>query len=419
MAGDEGWSRPTGRRDLTRAGTLLRQGEVARAFAVAHEVAATAKENADERLALDALSVEADLLLSLGRVEDVLTLALDAAEALARRPRTPSSGFAVRGVVAEAALELGDVDLGARVLDPAAPGGGSLHPRFTLASARLRLILGAGSGTGIDATDHPTAKQDLPAWTFRVEATWWSRGPAAALALVQDVPLELATSADTWATLQFATTGLRVCADLGASTTGDGESRLALDVADALVRLVDARDLAEARMAASRTTRAAEEADWLAERARLRHYAPLSSWWLSAAERWQAHGRPHREAYARWRLSQALADEGDQQGATEQLRRADATARSHGPLLRQVRATASRLGAASEPAPQDGLTPREREVMDLAASGLTSAGVGHRLGISPRTVGKHLENAYTKLGTNNRVSALRRFHGQDRPGEAG
>lgn len=53
-----------------------------------------------------------------------------------------------------------------------------------------------------------------------------------------------------------------------------------------------------------------------------------------------------------------------------------------------------------------GLTSRELEVLRLLQRGLTATAVGHLLGICPRTVSKHLEHAYAKLGCNNRVTAL-------------
>jgi DNA-binding CsgD family transcriptional regulator len=56
------------------------------------------------------------------------------------------------------------------------------------------------------------------------------------------------------------------------------------------------------------------------------------------------------------------------------------------------------------------LTDRELAVLDLAADGLITAAIARRLGISPRTVGKHLEQAYRKLGANDRVSAVLRAH---------
>lgn len=61
--------------------------------------------------------------------------------------------------------------------------------------------------------------------------------------------------------------------------------------------------------------------------------------------------------------------------------------------------------------PADGevaLTPREVEILALVARGLTAAAIGHGLGISARTVGKHLENAYAKLDRHDRLLAVER-----------
>ncbi|GAA2663204.1 helix-turn-helix transcriptional regulator [Streptomyces lunalinharesii] len=55
-----------------------------------------------------------------------------------------------------------------------------------------------------------------------------------------------------------------------------------------------------------------------------------------------------------------------------------------------------------------GLTPREISVLSLLAQCLTAATIGRRLGISPRTVHKHLENLYRKMGTTDRVATVLR-----------
>lgn len=57
------------------------------------------------------------------------------------------------------------------------------------------------------------------------------------------------------------------------------------------------------------------------------------------------------------------------------------------------------------------LTARELGVLDLMASGLIAAAIARQLGISPRTVSKHIENIYRKLGAHDRTSAVLR--GQD------
>jgi DNA-binding NarL/FixJ family response regulator len=44
-------------------------------------------------------------------------------------------------------------------------------------------------------------------------------------------------------------------------------------------------------------------------------------------------------------------------------------------------------------------------VLHLVAAGLTDAAIGHRLGCSPRTVDKHLEHIYRRLGVSCRTAA--------------
>ncbi len=52
-----------------------------------------------------------------------------------------------------------------------------------------------------------------------------------------------------------------------------------------------------------------------------------------------------------------------------------------------------------------GLSPREIDVLRLVAVGLTDADVGEQLSISRRTVGRHLESIYNKLGVGSRTAA--------------
>ncbi|MFJ9541135.1 LuxR C-terminal-related transcriptional regulator [Streptomyces sp. NPDC101225] len=54
------------------------------------------------------------------------------------------------------------------------------------------------------------------------------------------------------------------------------------------------------------------------------------------------------------------------------------------------------------------LTPRELTVLLLLADALTAAAIGRRLGISDRTVHKHVEKIYRKLGTRDRISTVLR-----------
>jgi len=52
-----------------------------------------------------------------------------------------------------------------------------------------------------------------------------------------------------------------------------------------------------------------------------------------------------------------------------------------------------------------GLTPREEEILALAAIGRSSRAIAAELVISEKTVRNHLEHIYAKAGVSNRASA--------------
>jgi len=52
-----------------------------------------------------------------------------------------------------------------------------------------------------------------------------------------------------------------------------------------------------------------------------------------------------------------------------------------------------------------GLTPREVEVLQLLAQGLSNKEIGERLVISPKTAGHHIEHIYSKIDASSRATA--------------
>jgi DNA-binding NarL/FixJ family response regulator len=60
-----------------------------------------------------------------------------------------------------------------------------------------------------------------------------------------------------------------------------------------------------------------------------------------------------------------------------------------------------------EPAPH-GLSEREREVLELIATGATNGEIASRLYLSPHTVKEHTSSVYRKLGVRNRAEAVQR-----------
>lgn len=125
---------------------------------------------------------------------------------------------------------------------------------------------------------------------------------------------------------------------------------------------------------------------WPLERARARlHYGE----WLRRARR-PAEARP---------LLAAALDAFERLGAE--------------PLAAIARSELRAAGVTTvAPGPNDGamlaLTAQERQIVVLAASGLTNREIGERLTLSPRTVASHLYHVYPKLGVSRRHE-LRQF----------
>ena len=68
----------------------------------------------------------------------------------------------------------------------------------------------------------------------------------------------------------------------------------------------------------------------------------------------------------------------------------------------------SERNAPSRMPPESALTVREREILRWVANGKTDRQVAAIVGLSHRTVQKHLEHIYTKLGVENRTAAVMR-----------
>ena len=62
--------------------------------------------------------------------------------------------------------------------------------------------------------------------------------------------------------------------------------------------------------------------------------------------------------------------------------------------------------AVGEAAREPVLTPREREVLELLASGLNPAQVAARLHLGPETIRSHVKSAMARLGASTRAQAV-------------
>ena len=121
---------------------------------------------------------------------------------------------------------------------------------------------------------------------------------------------------------------------------------------------------------------------------------PLAARILAVADtyRTKLEPRPYRDAL------------NPEQAADDLLRQAKA-----GSLDRQVvEAVLTAAGQPVRPAKRQlpsGLSEREVEVLSLAVRGLSNRQIAEKLIVSPKTVGHHLENIYSKIGVSTRVGA--------------
>jgi ATP/maltotriose-dependent transcriptional regulator MalT len=122
----------------------------------------------------------------------------------------------------------------------------------------------------------------------------------------------------------------------------------------------------------------------------------------SAESLWQELDGPYDLARVRTDLGQALLALGDVDSAALEFDAALRTFRELGaePDIRRVERLADR--PASLPG---GLSTREAEVLGLVAGGHTNRAIASALGISERTVDRHVSNIFVKLGVTSRAAA--------------
>jgi DNA-binding CsgD family transcriptional regulator len=230
------------------------------------------------------------------------------------------------------------------------------------------------------------------------EASRWGRRPEPGLALLRSAQGDHAAAA---ATIRRAVEEaddltrprlLEPCVEIllaagelaAARTASDALGELAATSGAELLHAIAARTEGRVRLA---------EGDPRAALATLRRA------WI----RWQRLDAPYESARVRVLIGLACREIGDMDAAGLEFDAARQTFRELGaaPDLARVDAL---TGSGDEPRP-GGLSPREVEVLRAVASGHTNREIGAELGLSERTIDRHVSNIYTKLGVSSRAAA--------------
>jgi DNA-binding NarL/FixJ family response regulator len=124
----------------------------------------------------------------------------------------------------------------------------------------------------------------------------------------------------------------------------------------------------------------------------------------SASAGWREVGAPYEEARARVLIGLAHRALGDGDTAAMELDAARQAFRQLGAAPDLGRTPAARSGARAA-AGAGGLTAREVEVLGLVATGKTNRAIAGRLGISEKTVARHISNIFSKLNLSSRAAA--------------
>lgn len=118
---------------------------------------------------------------------------------------------------------------------------------------------------------------------------------------------------------------------------------------------------------------------------------------------WRELGAPFEVARTRVLIARAHRALGDAATATLELEAARRVFEELGAGTELARVTA--LSVASAPQDGDPLTPREREVIVLVATGKTNRAIAAALSISEKTVARHVSNIFVKLDLSSRAAA--------------
>jgi DNA-binding CsgD family transcriptional regulator len=126
---------------------------------------------------------------------------------------------------------------------------------------------------------------------------------------------------------------------------------------------------------------------------------------LTRARRyWSEFGAPYLVARLRVDIARGCLELGDMESAERELDAAENIFRDLGAEPDLARILEIRTGSKATGA--GNLTGRERQVLALVADGGTNRHIAKELSLSPKTVNRHIENIFGKLGVSSRAAAV-------------
>jgi DNA-binding CsgD family transcriptional regulator/tetratricopeptide (TPR) repeat protein len=323
--------------------------------------------------------------------------------------------------LAQAYLAAGDVDGAAARIDPITAGPAS-SDLWAIYSARAELEMLRGNLETSAARFAELGDVTITSLSFQGEVAYryaelelWTGKPQSALDRLLPLLQAVVHTRESRFTGILFLTAARAVADLASSATPTGQ--VAADASSTLLRLHASAELDPFAHSPAPVYCDAEAAQWTAELGRLHAARDTATSWRAAAESWEALNRPHRTAYCRWRLAEALLQSRSGRGeAADALRSAIQQARGHVPLTDAVRALARAARVdltvnetpvqekAAAPTPY-GLTPRELDVLRLVCDGRSNNEIGATLFMSPKTASVHVTSILRKLDATTRAHA--------------
>ncbi len=141
--------------------------------------------------------------------------------------------------------------------------------------------------------------------------------------------------------------------------------------------------------------------------------------WAQAVAAWREVSRPYEATRARWREAEALLSRGDRTGASTAAHEALDEARGIGAswVASEIEGfiARARLRTDGDAAPEPdgdpfGLTPRERQVLELLAAGATNREIGQSLYMAEKTASVHVSRILAKLDVRTRTEAAAVAH---------